>query len=365
MIDTAIILAAGRGQRLDPLTRNRPKALAPFFGVPLLEHTLRHLAAAGIRKVFVNAHYRSRDLVAHARSRVAGSIDLQVVVEERLLGTGGALANLRRFVSGSALVVNGDNLLRIDIPALLRAHEEHAGALTLGVLPVVSGRAGHLVETDGDHGLRGLRRVRGKAAVPGNVHCHFNAGVLVARRDLLDELEERPHGLEDEALPRLLGRGGKQLPLRVVALDGVVEDLGTPPAFVRSHVEALHCAERVDEIRRTVEVVEGTKGRLFWDGERRVAWLRSPEDLSLPEVSVQECFLGRGTRLMEGVELSRSVVLDGAWVGEGAVITDCLIGPGSQVEAGARLRGQCVPAAGFLGQTTPAGPLSGEEVHAG
>ena len=107
MIDTAMILAAGRGERMRPLTDSMPKPLVPVGGMPMLEHTLARLTAHGVVNIVVNAHHFAEQIVDRVKGRA------QVIVEDRLLETGGSVKNaLPLLGKGPFFVVNGDSLWR-------------------------------------------------------------------------------------------------------------------------------------------------------------------------------------------------------------------------------------------------------------
>lgn len=109
--DTAVILAAGLGKRMRPLTATRPKPLVEVAGRALLDHSLDRLRAAGVRRAVVNVHYMADALEAHLNNRVEG-IEIKVSDErDELLETGGGLARALPLVEADPfLVVNSDNL---------------------------------------------------------------------------------------------------------------------------------------------------------------------------------------------------------------------------------------------------------------
>lgn len=109
-VDTAMIMAAGKGTRMMPLTADRPKPLIEVVGVALLDHVLDHLRAAGVGKVVINAHYRAEQVEAHM---AASARDLKVTISderELLLDTGGGLVRALPLISDDPfLCVNADN----------------------------------------------------------------------------------------------------------------------------------------------------------------------------------------------------------------------------------------------------------------
>jgi NDP-sugar pyrophosphorylase family protein len=128
----AMILAGGLGTRLSPLTDNKPKALVPFKGVPLLERVVRNIAAAGINHIIVNVHHFAEQVIEFMDHLHIDGVELSVSDETRqLMDTGGALLHAREFFEGDEdfLVHNVDVVTNLDISALIKAHtgkEEHS-----------------------------------------------------------------------------------------------------------------------------------------------------------------------------------------------------------------------------------------------
>jgi N-acetyl-alpha-D-muramate 1-phosphate uridylyltransferase len=129
----ALVLAAGLGTRLEPLTRLRPKPLCPVGGVPLVDHALARVEAlvgAGPEHVAVNAHHHAEQVVAHLEGRAHVSVEPGA----EALGTAGAVGHLGGWLAGRALVVvNGDTWSRIPLDPLLEGWDgERVRVLVLG-----------------------------------------------------------------------------------------------------------------------------------------------------------------------------------------------------------------------------------------
>lgn len=122
----AMILAAGFGTRLLPLTRELPKPLLPIWNVPNLERLLAMLREWGVREVLVNLHHRADRLFEHLRTRPADGLRVACSFEAEILGTGGALRKAEWFFGGTEPVwlVNGDVVMDLASPrALIRAYD--------------------------------------------------------------------------------------------------------------------------------------------------------------------------------------------------------------------------------------------------
>jgi len=145
----AVILAAGFGKRLRPLTDYLPKVLMPILGVPAIDHVLKRLLLQGVRQVGVNAHYRSGQVRSHLEStwqkkntnevslanlnKANLNVEVCVAHEEEILGTGGAIYNFRDFIRGEELfwVHNGDIISDIDLASALHFHQARKPLATL------------------------------------------------------------------------------------------------------------------------------------------------------------------------------------------------------------------------------------------
>ncbi|MDR2388311.1 MAG: nucleotidyltransferase family protein [Tannerellaceae bacterium] len=128
----AMILAAGLGKRLRPLTDTTPKALVPLRGKPMLEHLLLKLKAAGFNEITINIHHLGEQILAFLKAN--GNFGLTIhVSDERnyLLDTGGGIKQAAEFLSGREpfLVHNVDILSDVDLGAFYRSHRKEAGVL--------------------------------------------------------------------------------------------------------------------------------------------------------------------------------------------------------------------------------------------
>lgn len=121
----ALLLAAGLGTRLRPLTLTTPKCLVPLAGEPLLEHWLRKLEAVGCESVLVNTHHLAEQVVAFLEGWHSPTLQVFSVHESELLGTAGTLlANQAFFADATGLLIHSDNAMEASLDGLLAAHAE-------------------------------------------------------------------------------------------------------------------------------------------------------------------------------------------------------------------------------------------------
>jgi len=143
----AMILAAGLGTRLRPLTDNRPKALVEVAGRTMLEITLSRLRAFGVREVIVNAHHFADMIVEYLKARDNFNMRIEVSREEVLLDTGGGLRKAAYFFLDNSsdgekpfILHNVDVISTIDFQRMMQFHVEHRALATLAVRDRVTSR---------------------------------------------------------------------------------------------------------------------------------------------------------------------------------------------------------------------------------
>ena len=222
---TAMVLAAGLGKRMRPLTATRPKPLVEVAGKPLLDHCLDRLRAAGVEKAVVNVHYLADALEAHLRNH---GQDLEIVVSDerdQLLETGGGLVRALPLIDADPfLVVNSDNLWvdgAVDSLRLLAANWDEARMDAL-LLLVPLARA-HCHKGQGDFHMSAAGALRRRK--PGGVAPFVYTGVqIVSKRLLQGEMPDGPFStniLWDRAIAagRLFG----------AVHEGLWFDIGAPP----------------------------------------------------------------------------------------------------------------------------------------
>jgi NDP-sugar pyrophosphorylase family protein len=120
----AMILAAGQGTRLRPLTLDRPKPMLPVAGRPMLEYTMAWLGYHGIRQVAINLHYQPRVIMDHFGDGSAFGMEITYSVENIILGTAGGLKNIAYLLSDEPFVViYGDVLTDLDLGSVINFHD--------------------------------------------------------------------------------------------------------------------------------------------------------------------------------------------------------------------------------------------------
>lgn len=193
----AILLAGGKGERLGDAARGRPKSLVPVAGRPLAAYQVSALVAAGVDRVLVSCAAGQEELFMSDLSGLGPEI--VTVGEPEPLGRGGGLrlAAQARQETGPVYALNGDELLDVDLRALLDAHNDHGGAATIVVAPLPTG-FGVVEIADGD-------RVEGFDESPKLPHW-VNAGMYVFDDEAIERLPQRGDH-ERTTFPELAAEG--------------------------------------------------------------------------------------------------------------------------------------------------------------
>lgn len=328
----AVILAGGQGTRLRPLTDTRPKPLVPFMGEPFALGLLRRLAQAGVRQAdfLVGA-----DAAPFAPLRQAGEragVAVAVRTEETPLDTAGAVRRLfAEGLNAPALVCNGDILTDLDYAALLAAHRGADAVATLALTRVSDTTSFGVVVCDP---AGRVQRFVEKPPAGTEQADTVNAGTYVLSPDLFDGFPgDGPLSFERAVFPGLLEQ---RRTLLGVPSDAYWQDLGTPRRYLDGHRAVLD-------------------GRCDWPGdpllERRAGAVAVHRDAKVDAsaklgpgtVILAHCSVGAGARLAD------SVLLEGALVGDRAMVRGSILCEVASVEPAAALNATVLPQGATFG----------------
>lgn len=223
----AVVLAAGRGTRLGPLTESLPKPMLPVGGRPVVDHLLDLLRRAGVREVFMNLHHRGEALSGYCGNGARWGLRMTYAVEPQLLGTAGALRNFAEHLAGEPFfVVYGDNYLACDPAALWRFHEARDGLASIALFEKEDVTGSGIVDLDGEG--RVLRFVEKPA--PGEAFSHLvNGGVYVLSPAIFPLLPDHlPCDFGRDVFPKLLASG---YPVYGLLMNGAVWPIDTPQLY--------------------------------------------------------------------------------------------------------------------------------------
>lgn len=240
----AMVLAAGLGTRLRPLTNDRPKALVEINGRPLLEITLARLKAFGVHEVIVNAHHFAGMVVEYLKANQNFGMEIEVSCEEALLDTGGGLKEAAWFFLQNAgsqketafILHNVDVISSIDLNRMVQFHESSRALATLAVQDRKTSRYLLFDRQQELCGRRLVKEQKTELVRPAEPKHELGfSGIHVISTRLLELMtEEGVFSIIDVYL-RLAGLGEKILAFH--ADEYYWRDLGTPESVAQTEIE--------------------------------------------------------------------------------------------------------------------------------
>lgn len=299
----AVILAAGLGTRMRPLTDKTAKPALPVLNEPLIVRTLRELRRAGVSEVMINLHHRPETIRAAIPEGDLG-LKIRYSRETAILGTGGALRKVRSWVGRSPFfVVNGDVIFDFDLQGMVASHRRTSALATLALKPntnptkykpVVTDRSGRILS------IRGLPPGRkGSMSLFASVH--------IIEPVILDRLPQGASDTVGDLYIPLLREGAH---LQGIRQAGVWHDLGSPGGYLKAQARLLngHGRKRSCVIDPSVRLGNGAR--------------------------VSRSVVGAGSVIEPLARVVGSVIWDGALIKTGASLRSCIVMSGAEVEKG-------------------------------
>ncbi len=320
----AMVLAAGLGTRLRPLTYEITKPMVPVLDRPVMAHILDLLDRHGFQDVVANLHYFPDSIREHFGER------LEYRYEQELLGTAGGVRACEDFFGDEAfLVISGDALTDIDLGVFVARHRAAGGVATLAVKQVSDTREYGVVLHDGDGRITGFQE---KPEPDEALSDLGNCGIYIFEPTIFDYFPERPFvDWAQDVFPTLLAN---DVPFHIHEIRDYWNDVGSLAELRQGTFDALR-----GELRLQVEGREVRPGVVV-AGEDGL-----PEDLQVEG----QVWVGRDVRIGSGVRLMGPVVLgDDAVIGDGAQLRDAIVFPGTHVAPGGIMIGAIAGHAGIL-----------------
>ena len=312
----AVVLVGGKGTRLRPLTLSAPKPMLPTAGVPFLTHLLSRIKAAGITHVVLGTSYKAEVFAEYFGDGSRLGLELEYVVEEEPLDTGGGIRNVGdRLRADDVMVFNGDILSGVDLAGVVGTHRDNNADVTLHLVKVPDPRAFGCVPTDPDGRVTAFLEKTDNPPTD-----QINAGCYVFRREVLMTIPTgRRVSVERETFPGLLAAGHR--------LQGHVDssywlDLGTPGAFVQG----------------SADLVRGIAPSAALPGAVGDAIVLPDATVDPSAVVTGGSTVGAGCVVEAGAVIDGSVLFDGAVIRSGARVSSSLVGARAVIGSNAVLR---------------------------
>jgi glucose-1-phosphate adenylyltransferase len=364
-----MILAGGRGKRLQPLTLHRSKPAVPFGGTyRIVDFVLSNFANSGIRSIYVLTQFKSQSLTEHLHRAWAGTnlrpgnfiipvpAQMQTAGAVWYEGTADAIYQNLNLVRETApdlvCVFGGDHIYFMDVSEMLREHLRREAEVTIAAIPVAAAEAARLgvIEAEGSGRVRGFfEKVAEPPTMPGDAdRCYASMGNYVFDREVLIEVleedaadEASTHDFGKDILPRMVARGRgvyaydfetNQLPGREEAPNTYWRDVGTLDAYYDANLDLKEAVPQLDLYNPDWPInTDGTNAapaKFAQDadgrpGESVQSVLGAGTIVSGGRIS--NSVVGRNVRVLGGAEIEASVINDGVTIGSACRVRRAIV----------------------------------------
>jgi len=338
----AVVLAAGEGVRLKPITSTRPKHLIKLGGKPILEHCFDALKTSGVDEAVVVVHYMAEAIKKHFGDGKRFGLKLEYVEQPSMLGTGNAVAVAEPSVKEEFLLVYGDLLFSAEaVKSVLDLYEKEKPCAVMAVVPVDRPESYGVVELEGDKNVKRIVEKPKREEAPSNL---ANAGIYVFSPEIFEKIKATSASSRGEweitdAIGLLLGEKKPFLAVKVAREDWL--DVGRPWDLLVANRWAL--SRMSHSVKGKVENGATLVGPVIVAESARIrsgTYIEGPAFVGEGSDIGPNCFIrpytsiGNEVRVGNACEIKESIIMDGAHVGHLSYVGDSVLGEGCNLGAG-------------------------------
>lgn len=328
----AMVLAAGLGDRLRPITDHLPKPLLPIANRPVMAYIIEHLARHGFTDVIANLHYRGRQVQDYFGDGSDFGVNLTYTHEDRLWGIAGGVRRCRDFFGDDTfLVIGADDLTDMDLSEFLALHRATGSIATIGLAQVEETSQFGIVVTDPEGRIqRFVEKPQGQA--PSNT---ANTQIYLFEPAVFDFIPaDQKYDFGFQAFPAMVAA---QVPFYGFRLSGYWRDIGSIQDYLAAQSDLL--AHRLSARIPAHEIRPGI-------------WVEPDCEIADTARLESSLILGRGATVGAHARLGRgTAVADGVHIPDGATIWNSVIWAGAALPQGASLSGTVATSHGMYDET--------------
>jgi len=329
----AVLLVAGEGVRLQPITATRPKHLIKVGGKPILEYSLDALKASGVTEVILVTHYMGGTIRQHFGDGEWNGLKISYVEQAETLGTGDAVSAIEPYVKGDFVLVYGDLLFASEAVAnVLKVYEKKKPAAVMAVVPVETPESYGIVEIASEKAVKSIIEKPASGEAPSNL---ANAGLYAFSDEIFEKLKQTTASIRGEweltdALSLLIKDEKTVLAAEISKDDWL--DIGRPWDLLDANVWVL---KRMDpKIYGTVEEGAHLIGPVTVAETARIrsgAYIEGPtfidegSDIG-PNCYIRPCTsIGKNVRVGNACEIKNSIIMEKTHVGHLSYVGDSIL----------------------------------------
>ena len=338
----AVILAAGEGLRLQPITSTRPKHLINVGGKPILEHCLNAIKASGIEEAVIVVHYMGDAIRQYFGDDKKLGLKIEYAEQKTILGTGNAVSVVEPFVKEDFLLVYGDLLFSSDVVKnVIELYRKEKPATTMAVVPVDRTEDYGIVELEDEKCVKRIVEKPKREEAPTNL---ANAGVYVFSAEIFDKLRETKASERGEweltdAISLLLKNEEVVLAAKISKDDWI--DIGRPWDLLEANRWAL--TKKEHKVGGFIENGAYLVGPVTVKETARIrsgAYIEGPAFIDEGSDIGPNCYIrpytciGKRVRIGNACEIKGSIIMDKVHIGHLAYVGDSIIGENCNLGAG-------------------------------
>lgn len=338
----AVILAAGEGVRLRPITLTRPKHLIKVGGKPILERCLSMLKASGVNEAVIVVHYMADVIRDHFGYGEKFGLRIEYVEQKKMLGTGNAVSVAEPYVKDDFLLVYGDLLFTAEaLKKVIGLHRKEKPAATMAVVPIEKPEDYGIVEFDDETHVKRIIEKPSRKEAPTNL---ANAGIYAFSTEIFEKIKETSASTRGEweitdALSLLLKDEKPVLAVEISREDWF--DIGRPWdlleanrwMLMRMEHKVCGCVEDGAHLFGPVTVAETARVRsgAYIEGP---AFVDEESDIG-PNCYIRPCTsIGKKVRIGNACEIKNSIIMDNTHIGHLSYLGDSIAGENCNLGAG-------------------------------
>ena len=327
----AMVLAAGFGNRLQPLTRVLPKPMFPVLGRPLLSHTFDILESANISDVVVNVHHLPNSIINHFKKTPPPNMNLNFSQEEKILGTAGGIKKMESFLEdGPFILINSDIITDIKLDEVINFHKKNNSQLTLVVRQDISPEQYDSIEICEDGRIAHFIGAS-SMKMPTNTKRVMFTGIQIMEPEIFNRIPAGQFcGTTEDIFPQMIQ---DKVPVFGYLYDGYWKDMGNRESYLKVNADALD--EKVslkgmppNKLNSSIIIPPALVGRKC----------HIEENAKIGPHSV----IGPNCKIESGALVENSILWQGVTIGTNATVKNSIIAQNRIIEPGRRINDESI-----------------------
>jgi NDP-sugar pyrophosphorylase family protein len=336
-----MIMAAGEGTRLRPLTQNFPKAMAPVVNIPTIERLIDNLKSQELEEIIINLYFGAERIEEHLKDGKRFGVDISYSKEEVLMGTAGGVRNASWFFQDKTfLVTSGDGVTTFNFRDIIKFHKEKGGIATIGLIPVEDVTQYGVVVLNEDQRIVQFQEKPKQEEALSNL---VNSGIYVFEPEIFEYIpKDQEYDFGKQVFPDLLKKG---IPFYGFKSDAYWNDIGTIDVYRQVHFDILN-----GKVKLEIPGREISPGLWVEDGVEIFPGAELVPPLVLGRCSqigpntklVGPVVVGRNCKIGKSIKIERSIIWDNTQIDSESNIDESIIGKNCVIESKVTLKPKSV-----------------------